>query len=51
VDAAILGRPCPLLEPADHHDPAALAQGFGGMLGLVALAKSEAVADMMPSPF
>jgi hypothetical protein len=34
--AAILGRPAPLLEPALDHDPAALRQGLGCMLGLVA---------------
>jgi hypothetical protein len=32
--AAVLGGPCPLLEPAHDHDPAAPAQRFGSMLGL-----------------
>src|SRR5215207_11006514 len=34
--AAILSGPGALLEPTDYHDPAAPAQGFGRMLGLVA---------------
>src|SRR5215211_46875 len=34
--AAVLGRPCPLLESTRDHDPAALGQGLGGVLGLVA---------------
>jgi hypothetical protein len=35
--AAVLSGPAPLLEPAHDHDPAALRQGRGGVLGLVAL--------------
>jgi len=31
-----LSGPTPLLEPAHYHDPAALGQGLGHMLGLVA---------------
>jgi hypothetical protein len=34
--AAVLGRPAPLLEPTHDHDPAALRQRLGRMLGLVA---------------
>ena len=34
--AAVLSRPAPLLESAHDHDPAALGQGLGGVLGLVA---------------
>ena len=34
--AAVLSGPCPLLEPAQDHDPAALGQRLGDMLGLVA---------------
>ena len=33
--AAVLSGPAPLLEPAHDHDPAALGQGLGHMLGLV----------------
>ena len=34
--AAVLSGPAPLLQPAHDHNPAALAQRFGRMLGLVA---------------
>src|SRR5512133_1625925 len=34
--APVLRRPAPLLESAHDHDPAALGQRLGGMLGLVA---------------
>src|SRR5215211_773120 len=34
--AAVLSRPGPLLEPTHDHDPAALRQRLGGVLGLVA---------------
>src|SRR4029453_14521894 len=35
-DAGVLSRPGPLLQSAHDHDPAALRQRLGGVLGLVA---------------